>query len=250
MLVEEFKRWIHSDLKSFLDEKETETLDNRLADNFTLTHKVPLLTGQILENHFTRLFNLTPVLVSNLVIQIKMLPKPNLLVKTKVTIPYLSLLVITANNQVILFLTVRFLKRKREKHEGLKPTGLTSLKLTPQSCVTDQPPVQAAVYRVDPAVFSGPGPAPPHPRVLDHFSMGPFPAPSSVFWTWARPTPSRSSGPPFNGPVSAPSSVFWIGTHPTRRWAASRCYSHPPSPRRPIIFILKKCVYHCISVGQ
>ena len=126
-----------------------------------------------------------------------MLPNPNLLVKTKVTIPYLSLLVITANNQVILFLTVLFLKRKREKHEGLKQPGLTSLKLTQQSCVTDQPPVQAAVYRMGvldhfsmgqvPAEISGPGPAPPHPGVLDHFSMGPFPAPSSVLWTWARP---------------------------------------------------------------
>ena len=30
------------------------------------------------------------------------------------------------------------LKRKREKKEGLKPTGLASLKLTPQSCVKDQ----------------------------------------------------------------------------------------------------------------
>ena len=37
------------------------------------------------------------------------------------------------------------LKRKREKKEDLKPTGLTSLKLTPQSCVMDQNPVQAKV---------------------------------------------------------------------------------------------------------
>ena len=40
MLVEEFKRCINSDVKSFLDEKEVETLEKgaRLADDYT--HKV------------------------------------------------------------------------------------------------------------------------------------------------------------------------------------------------------------------
>ena len=41
------------------------------------------------------------------------------------------------------------LKGKREKQEGFKPTGLTSLKLTPQSCVKDQTPVQAKVPETD-----------------------------------------------------------------------------------------------------
>ena len=41
------------------------------------------------------------------------------------------------------------MKRKREKQEGLKPTGLTSLKLTPQSCVEDQNPVQSKVPETD-----------------------------------------------------------------------------------------------------
>ena len=42
MLIEEFKRCIDSDVKSFLDEKEVETLEKatRLADDYTLTHKV------------------------------------------------------------------------------------------------------------------------------------------------------------------------------------------------------------------
>ena len=35
------------------------------------------------------------------------------------------------------------MKRKREKEEGPKPTGLTSLKLTPQSCVKDQTPINS-----------------------------------------------------------------------------------------------------------
>ena len=41
------------------------------------------------------------------------------------------------------------LKKKREKQEGLIPTGLTSLKSTPQSCVKDQNPVQAKVPETD-----------------------------------------------------------------------------------------------------
>ena len=46
MLVEEFKRCINSDVKSFLDEKEVETLEKaaRLADNYTLTHKVSFVS--------------------------------------------------------------------------------------------------------------------------------------------------------------------------------------------------------------
>ena len=41
------------------------------------------------------------------------------------------------------------LKRKREKQEGPKPTGLSSLKLTPQSCVKDQTTVQAKAPETD-----------------------------------------------------------------------------------------------------
>ena len=111
MLVEEFKRCINSDVKSFLDEKEVETLEKaaRLADDYTLTHKVFLLLArQILESHFTQLLVINQVLVSNLVIPIRMLPNPNLLVKTKATIPYLSLFAIIASSQVILFLIVLF----------------------------------------------------------------------------------------------------------------------------------------------
>ena len=110
MLVEEFKRCINSDVKSVLDEKEVETLEKaaRLADDYTLTHKFFLLARQILESHFTQLLVINQVIVSNLVIPVRMLQNPNLLVKTKVTIPYLSLFAIIANRQVILFLTVLF----------------------------------------------------------------------------------------------------------------------------------------------
>ena len=42
MLVEEFKRCIQSDIKTFLDEKQVETLEEaaRLADDYYLTHKI------------------------------------------------------------------------------------------------------------------------------------------------------------------------------------------------------------------
>ena len=45
MLVEEFKRCIQSDVKTFLDEKEVETLEEaaRLADDYYLTHKVSFI---------------------------------------------------------------------------------------------------------------------------------------------------------------------------------------------------------------
>ena len=46
MLVEEFKRCIQSDVKTFLDEKQVETLEEaaRLADDYYLTHKVSFIT--------------------------------------------------------------------------------------------------------------------------------------------------------------------------------------------------------------
>ena len=110
MLVEEFKRCINSDVKSFLAEKEVETLEkaNRLADDYTLTHKVSFVSKANPRKTFYPRYGHKPSLVSNLVIPIRMLPNPNLLVKTKVTIPYLSLFAIIANNQVILFLIVLF----------------------------------------------------------------------------------------------------------------------------------------------
>ena len=45
MLVEEFKRCINSDIKSFLDEKQVEILEAaaRLADDYALTHKVSFI---------------------------------------------------------------------------------------------------------------------------------------------------------------------------------------------------------------
>ena len=45
MLVEEFKRCIQSDVKTFLCENQVETLEEaaRLADDYYLTHKVSFI---------------------------------------------------------------------------------------------------------------------------------------------------------------------------------------------------------------
>ena len=44
MLVEEFKRCINSDIKSFFDEKlETLEAAARLADDYALTHKISFI---------------------------------------------------------------------------------------------------------------------------------------------------------------------------------------------------------------
>ena len=92
MPVEEFKMFINSDVKSFLDEEEAETLEKaaHLADDYTLTHKpfYPLSAPKP-----------RPSLPSSNSSHIT--AKPNILVKTKVTILYLSLFTIIANNQAI-----------------------------------------------------------------------------------------------------------------------------------------------------
>ena len=109
MLVEEFKRCLNSDIKSFLDEKQVETLEAaaRLADDYALTHKVSFTNKS---NPSRRPFFPTNpdsniVLVIHLAIIAKqLLPNPNLLVKTRIKIPYLNQFAIIAKRQVILFL--------------------------------------------------------------------------------------------------------------------------------------------------
>ena len=52
MLVEEFKWYINSDVRAFLNEKEVENLDvaARLANDYSLTHKASFLTNHFLGN--------------------------------------------------------------------------------------------------------------------------------------------------------------------------------------------------------
>ena len=109
MLVEEFKRCINSDVKSFLDEKEVETLEKaaRLADDYTLTHKVSFVSKANPRKPFYPLSGHKPSssLQSGNSNQNAPKPKPG---EKKVIIPYLCLFAIIANNQVMLFLIVLF----------------------------------------------------------------------------------------------------------------------------------------------
>ena len=80
----------------------------RLADDDTLTHTVSFVNKANPRKPFYHLLVLNSVLVFNLEIPSRILTNPNLVVKTKVSIPYLSLFASIANNQVILFLIVLF----------------------------------------------------------------------------------------------------------------------------------------------
>ena len=151
MLVEEFKRCINSDVKSFLDEKEVETLEKaaRLADDYTLTHKVSFVSKANPRKPFypSSGHKPSPSLQSGNSNQNAPKPKPP--GENKGHNPLSQPICNYCKQSGHIVSDCPVLKRKREKQEGLKPTGLTSLKLTPQSCVKDQTHVQAKVPEID-----------------------------------------------------------------------------------------------------
>ena len=147
MLVEEFKRCINSDVKSFLYEKEVETLEKaaRLEDDYTLTHKVSFVNRTNPRKPFYPSSGLksSPSFQSGNSNQNASEHKPpgdnkGLNPLSQPICNYCKQL-----GHIVSDCPVSI--RKREKQEDLKPTGLTSLKLTPQSCVKDQNPVHAKV---------------------------------------------------------------------------------------------------------
>ena len=151
MLVEEFKRCIYSDVKSFLDEKEVETLEKaaRLADDYPLTHKVSFVSKANPRKPFypTSCHKPSPSLQSGNSSQ--NVPKPKPPGEYKGHNPLSRPICNYCKQSGHIVSDCPVLKRKREEQEGLKPTGLTSLKLTPQSCVKDQTHVQAKVPETD-----------------------------------------------------------------------------------------------------
>ena len=110
MLVEEFKRCINSDIKSFLDEKQVKTLEAaaQLADDYALTHKVSFINKsnpsrrpifpQSGSKH-------SPSNPSGSYSQ-TFTPKPKSSGENKDQNPYLNQFAIIAKRQVILFLSV------------------------------------------------------------------------------------------------------------------------------------------------
>ena len=151
MLVEEFKRCINSDVKSFLDEKEVETLEkaSRLADDYTLTHKVSFVNKAIPRKPFYPPSSHKPNPGLHSGNSNQNAPKPKPPGKNKGHNPLSQPICNYCKQSSHIVSDCPVLKRKREKQEGLKPTGLTSLKLTPQSYFKDQNPVQAKVPETD-----------------------------------------------------------------------------------------------------
>ena len=146
MLVEEFKRCINSDIKSFLDEKQVETLEAaaRLAYDYALTHKVSFINKS---NPSRRPFfphsgskhspSNPPGSHSQTIT-----PKPKPSGENKDQNPLSQPICNYCKRTGHIISECLHLKRKKEKQEGLKPTGLTSLRSKPQSCVKEEDPIQ------------------------------------------------------------------------------------------------------------
>ena len=151
MLVEEFKRCINSDVKSFLDEKEVETLEKAalLADNYTLTHKVSFVSKANPRKTFYSPSGHKPNPGLKSRNSNQNAPKPKPLGENKGHNPLSQPVCNYCKQSGHIFSDCPVFKRKLERQEGLKPTGLSSLKLTPQSYFKDQNPVQAKEPKTD-----------------------------------------------------------------------------------------------------
>ena len=120
MLVEEFKRCIQSDVKTFLDEKQVETLEEaaRLADDYYLTHKVfviakPKPTSSHPQNNSSGMSSQSNT------------PKPSSTSETKSQYPLSRPTCNYCKKPGHLVSECLKLKRKLESDEA-KPTGLTT----------------------------------------------------------------------------------------------------------------------------
>ena len=134
MLVEEFKRCIQSDVKTFLDEKQVDTFEEaaRLADDYYLTHKVsfiakPKPTSSHPQNKFMSGNSSGMPSQSNT-------PKPNSTIETKSQYPLSRPTCNYCKKPGHLVSECLKLKRKSESDEA-KPTGLTTLRPRPQSSI-------------------------------------------------------------------------------------------------------------------
>ena len=145
MLVEEFKSCINSDIKSFLDEKHVETLEAaaRLADDYALTHKVSFINKS---NPSRRPFfpqsgsKHSPSNPSGSYSQTFTLKSKS--GENKDPNPLSQPICNYCKKTGHIISECLHLKRKKEKQEGLKPTGITSLRSKPQSCVKEEDLIQ------------------------------------------------------------------------------------------------------------
>ena len=168
LLVEEFKRCINSDVKSFLDEKEVETLDlaARLADDYSLTHKASFVNKPFPRKPFnpqsrpqSRPFSpqskpyspqsgpkSNPSNPSDNSSH-SFTPKPKFSGESKGQNPLSQPFCNYCKRSGHIISECLSLKRKKENQDGPKPTGLTSLK--PQSSIQDENPISAKTSETD-----------------------------------------------------------------------------------------------------
>ena len=168
MLVEEFKWCINSDVRAFLNEKEVENLDvaARLADNYSLTHKTSFVNKPFPRKPFNPQLKFTPQ-SRPFSPQSKpyspqsgpksnpsnpsdnsshsFTPKPRFSGENKGQSPLSQPICNYCKQSGHIISECIALKRKREKErqERPKPTGLTSLRLKPQSSIQDENPIVA-----------------------------------------------------------------------------------------------------------
>ena len=156
MLVEEFKRCINSDVKAFLNEREVENLETaaRLADDYALTHKASFVNKPYPRkpyNHQSK--QITPqskpyspqsgpkANPSNPTDNSS--PKPKFSSENKGQNPLSQPICNYCKKTGHIISECLALKRKKEREnlDSAKPTGLTSLKAKPQSCIQEENPI-------------------------------------------------------------------------------------------------------------
>ena len=175
MLVEEFKWCINSDVRAFLNEKEVENLDVavRLADDYSLTHKTSFVNKPFPRKPFNPQLKFTPQ-SRPFTPQSKpyspqsgpksnpsnpsdnsshsFTPKPRFSGENKGQSPLSQPICNYCKQSGHIISECIALKRKREKErqESPKPTGLTSLRLKPQSSsIQDENPILAKTSETD-----------------------------------------------------------------------------------------------------
>ena len=134
ILIEEFKRCIQSNVKTFLDEKQVETLEEaaRLADDYYLTHKVSFIAKP--KPIFSRSQNKFMSCNSSGMPSQSNTPKPNSTSETKSQYPLSRPICNYCKKSGHLVSECLKLKRKLESDEA-KSTGLTTLRPRPQSSI-------------------------------------------------------------------------------------------------------------------
>ena len=176
MLIEEFKRCIHSDVKSFLDEREVETLDvaARLADDYALTHKVSFVNKPYKKPFNPQFKPNTPQSKPFNPQQRNNSPQPNPQPQAGLTAdssspshnpknkdtsenkgqrssysPRLFCNYCKGDGHVISECETLKRRKERQNQNNSRPTGLTSLRSKPQSIIQDENPILAKTSATD-----------------------------------------------------------------------------------------------------